>query len=378
MIVSDDFLSHYKQDENGYISYTPSNWDKFWGTDYSDQELNALQYNQALKQYNDQFQLQQEAFNLNKANQAFNQELATKQFGLQEESYRNGVLNQAAQLQSLGINPASMGGNISSGPSVSGGSNVGDVNAGSVAGRSPAMISNTAKQQMRLSALANLMDIATRANEHKVAMYNAKTQRMAVQSQDRKNTADIFNASRDFAETRQNNISQRDYTSALAESSRIDNEVKQGDLDYLKSIGLSRSEWNTLSELEFTRSEAESISSKLGFSGLGLSIGTGGNSRSDTTISGSTLFVLYRNLRPNFSMMDFVVSLNLSGVVSKPLDDEVPMTYQEVLQEFAERHPQYSGQEETIRMILHNAQNMNWSTSMLKEELKRMFNVEYW
>ena len=115
----DAFASGFTVDANGNITYNPSEWDKFWkGKNNAipeDIQRYVIEYNQANKQYQDQYNLQQQEFQLNKQNLQFNQNLATRQQALAEESYYNGIRNQASQLSSLGINPAASGSSMSGG-----------------------------------------------------------------------------------------------------------------------------------------------------------------------------------------------------------------------------------------------------------------------
>ena len=71
----------------------------------------------------------------------FNKQLALRQQDLSEESYYNGVVNQANQLKSIGINPASSG-QFLSGASMSGGSALGVNGSDSSAGLASAGLSS--------------------------------------------------------------------------------------------------------------------------------------------------------------------------------------------------------------------------------------------
>ena len=113
-------------------------------------------------------------FDLNKQNQEFNQNLANRQQDLSEESYRNGIVNEANQLRSLGINPASQGGSIS-GTTMQGGSNVGS--AGSASSINPAeAMSTLASIMMQKQSIKNQKEYND--NMVDIARYNAETDRI--------------------------------------------------------------------------------------------------------------------------------------------------------------------------------------------------------
>ena len=160
----------YNVNDDGSISYDSNGWEEFFHRDKVNQgKLNALQWNTALKQYNEQYQLQKDAFDYNK-------ELSNRQQDLAEDSYYNGILRQASQLQSLGINPATVGSSLS-GMSMSGGSSV---NSGSAsAGNMPSMQSGgDGSQGLDLNALSVLAGIKAKQDELKIQQYNAETSRI--------------------------------------------------------------------------------------------------------------------------------------------------------------------------------------------------------
>lgn len=171
------FSSNYQIDpETGHLNISKGDWDAFWSfgdRTPSDDELRyMLEYNTAIDQYNQQYALQKDAFAANKSNMIFNQNLATDQFNLQKESYYNGLVNQARQMSSLGINPASVGG-ITSGPSVSGGSaSPGVGSLGSPSGMSRiSQVYN--KKMMQMQMLAFLSDQKLKQGQLDVARANA-------------------------------------------------------------------------------------------------------------------------------------------------------------------------------------------------------------
>ena len=172
--------STYTTNPDGTIAFNPSWAKNIFGNSLDEQQY-VTEYNEALRQYNQQYGLQREAFELNKQNLAFNQDLATRQQELSEESYYNGVKNQARQMAELGINPASAGGSIS-GMSMSGGSNVGGVSSGSVSGRNPNKLSNIEKRQLQLAMLGHMLNLAKVKSDIEVNEYNAETSRIEAET----------------------------------------------------------------------------------------------------------------------------------------------------------------------------------------------------
>lgn len=154
--------TRYSYDANGNLTAENKLYSAFHGGyTYGRPDLNALpedvqqyllEFNQAKQQYQEQYQLQREAFDLNKSNLEFNQNLATRQQEFAENSWKNNITNSARQMATLGINPAASGGSIS-GPTMSGGSQVAGVNSGSVSGRSVQRFNNKATKIQLLSTL---------------------------------------------------------------------------------------------------------------------------------------------------------------------------------------------------------------------------------
>lgn len=172
----DAFASGFTVDANGNITYNPSEWDKVWkGKNNAipeDIQRYVIEYNQANKQYQDQYNLQQQEFQLNKQNLQFNQNLATRQQALAEESYYNGIRNQASQLSSLGINPAASGSSMSGG-TMSGGSNVSGVpSSGRPTGRQIQTISTS---QLKMQMMEKLMEYALTKRSLDIQQQNANT-----------------------------------------------------------------------------------------------------------------------------------------------------------------------------------------------------------
>ena len=393
--------SKWSQDENGYISYNPSVLEGIFGN-FSDEDLYAIEYNTALDQRAEEMALYKEAqeanlanlqfnqnlqtdiFNANMQNQKFNQNLqteafnfnknlATRQQNLAEESYYNGVRNHAAQLASLGINPAAQGGSLS-GATMSGGSNVSagsspSASAGSVGGvpsgspsmRTPNPYSGVAKKQLQLSMLSYLMDMSLKKQNMDIQRYDAETRRLSAESQ----------------------IGVGSSTSSLnkanAEATRINNERERGNLDYLRSIGLTAQEWDTLDGLSISSSQASKISAGLGLAGIGNILSSSSEGSSSASISGSALFVLLKNSSgKDFSLRDFVVALNLSGETDSSFSGEVPYYYQRVLDQMSEHFNPDFGQQSTVNHIVSQAISENWKAKTLKEELVRTFNIQGW
>lgn len=176
MAWGDNFASGFTTDANGNITYNPSEWDKFWkGKNNAipeDIQRYVIEFNQANKQYQDQYNLQQQEFQLNKQNLEFNQNLATQQQALAEESYYNGIRNQASQLSSLGINPAASGSSMSGG-TMSGGSNVSGVpSSGRPTGRQIQTISTS---QLKMQMLEKMMEYALTKRSLDIQQQNANT-----------------------------------------------------------------------------------------------------------------------------------------------------------------------------------------------------------
>ena len=150
-----------------------------------DMQQYLLEFNQAQQQYQQQYQLQQQEFGLNKqiaesniANQQFNQELATRQQNLSEESYYNGIRNQASQLSSLGINPAASGSSLSGG-TMSGGSSVGNASSLPSSGRPTGRaIQRFSRDALKAQMLSGIMQYAVQKRQLDIASYNAQTDRI--------------------------------------------------------------------------------------------------------------------------------------------------------------------------------------------------------
>lgn len=177
-------MGKFTFNNDGSIDYKKGVLQSIFGGGNAEQ-LQAHQYNQALKQYNEQFQFQKDQFSFNKDVANFNMNLANRQQAMQEEAYYNGVSNQAKQLASLGINPASQGQALSSGPSMSGGSNVSGASAGSTSASAGFDAFGSSKVGLEmLSLLASLKKMKT---DEKIALKNADI------AQQQANTAD-YNA----------------------------------------------------------------------------------------------------------------------------------------------------------------------------------------
>ncbi len=217
---------------NGTVNFSQSGWDKFWHGEDSESQRWALEYNNVLKQYDQQYQLQQQAQQANLQNLKFNQDMQTKQFN-------EGLVSQAKQLSSLGINPASQGQT----PSTASISNVGGVpSAGSPqsTGRNTTIANKTALAINMLNALVNLKKSNNEANlikaqsdslsrQANVAEYNAETERSKADSSIKLNESSI--------KVNENSII---YTEALTSNIIADTSRKlmeNADFDeYLKSL----------------------------------------------------------------------------------------------------------------------------------------------
>lgn len=360
----------FTMNPDGTISYNQTGWDKLWNGTNTDAQAYALEFNAAQKQYQEQLALQKEAQSANLQNMAFNQNLANRQQSLSEESYYNGVLNEASQLSKLGINPASSQGGIS-GATMSGGSNVSGVPSGSASGRNPGSHNFQAKAMQQLQMLTFLTGLAKQRSD--ITLQDAQAKAVSKQADVAQQNADTnaLNAE----SNRRTSVSTANLNQARTEAQRIENARNKGDMSYLESIGLTSKEWDTLSGLSFTSSQASKISAGLGIVGLGNVLGSSADSSTSSTISGSTLFVLLSNSTSGgFTMRDFVTALNLSGETVST--GAIPAGYQRVLNRLGEEVPDYSGHMATVNMLINKAIENNWSNATLWSEFKQYFNIE--
>ena len=195
---------------DGSVSVDQSGWDRFIHGENTEEQMWALEFNNANKQYAQQYQLQKEAQAANLQNMQFNQNLANRQQALSEESYYNGVTNEARQLASLGINPASSGQSLSGG-TMSGGSNVSGVSTPSASGRNPNSYNVRAKAQQQLQTLSVLAalskqrsDIQLQDAQAEAVLQNADTQskladsRIGLESQEFRNNDEAYQAFADL------------------------------------------------------------------------------------------------------------------------------------------------------------------------------------
>ena len=156
------FKGKYKENADGTISYEKGLLQGLLGGG-SSQSLSAIQYNQALKRQNTLDQ--------------FNMNLSNRQQALSEESYYNGVSNQASQLRAQGINPASAGQSLS-GMTMSGGSSAGSQSS------LPDMTSAALSSQSSLTSMLSLLaTISQNKESNKIAREQLELQRQK-QSQD--------------------------------------------------------------------------------------------------------------------------------------------------------------------------------------------------
>ena len=156
------FKGSYKQNSDGTISYEKGLLQGLLGGG-SSQSLSAIQYNQALKRQN--------------TLDNFNMNLSNRQQALSEESYYNGVANQASQLRAQGINPASSGQSLS-GMTMSGGSSAGSQSS------LPDMTSAALSSQSSLTSMLSLLaTISQNKESNKIAREQLELQRQK-QSQD--------------------------------------------------------------------------------------------------------------------------------------------------------------------------------------------------
>lgn len=252
----------------------------------------ANEYNNSLKQYAQQYQLQKDSFDfnknmseksfdfnkqlaedtfaLNKQNMLFNQNLANRQQALSEESYRNGVVNQANQLQSLGINPASMGGSIS-GLSMSGGSNVsgigsssiGNFGAGNVGSPTGSGVHSSImnKQALKLQMLSYLLDLKKSQSEIDVNKSVANVNNTNASVSENRLELDKFTAGIDAIKSISGikvddaSIRHMDALTSMTVAETSDLVMKSEDyknfIDTLKKFGLSASMLTSLQNIDY-------------------------------------------------------------------------------------------------------------------------------
>lgn len=202
-------------------------------------------------------------YDLNKQNQEFNQQLATRQQDLSEESYRNGVVNEANQLRSLGINPASQGGAIS-GSTMQGGSNVGS--SGSASSINPAeSISTLASIMMQRQSIKNQKEYNDKMAD--VAQYNAETDRMNAETNARNAGTNEFNASTNAQKVASEILRNDSYVRYIDSQTKyqefINDDVNLSN-EQLHSLGLSRETLKAWSNINWSTAVALGITSLLG------------------------------------------------------------------------------------------------------------------
>uniref|UniRef100_A0AAU8AYK8 Minor capsid protein n=1 Tax=Dulem virus 233 TaxID=3145710 RepID=A0AAU8AYK8_9VIRU len=240
----------FSVNSNGTVNFSQSGWDKFWHGEDSESQRWALEYNNALKQYDQQYQLQQQAQQANLQNLKFNQDMQTKQFN-------EGLLSQAKQLSSIGINPASQGQT----PSTASISNVGGVpSAGSPSstGRNTTIANKTALAIDLLNALVNLKKSNNEANlikaqsdslsrQANVAEYNAETERSKADSSIKLNESSIRvnENSIIYTDALTNNIIS-DTSRKLMENADFDEYLKS-----LKTFGLTDSMLSKMQNMDW-------------------------------------------------------------------------------------------------------------------------------
>lgn len=176
--------TRYSYDANGNLTASNDTYSFFHGGINNgalpeDVQQYLLEFNQAQQQYQQQYQLQKDAFDLNKQNLEFNQNLSTRQQDFAENSWKNNITNSARQMATLGINPAASGSGIS-GPTMSGGSQVSGINPGSVSGRSVQRFNNKAT---KIQLLSTLLQHAKDKKALDISQQEADTHRISALSQ---------------------------------------------------------------------------------------------------------------------------------------------------------------------------------------------------
>lgn len=312
-------MSYYSTDSQGYITGSNSNW-------FND-IINPF------AQSNAQFQF------------GYNQ--AQRQINLAEEAMRSGILMEAAQLQQLGINPASYG-NALAGSSFSGGS-ISHPNASSSNPLGPLMsvFSGLAGVASTVAGIKKQRDdVRQRDRELDIADKNADTEAMNAESRAKEADANVSvaEATREHldAQTSESEAkasyteSQKAYTDAQTEAQKIDNEVQRENNSTLKKLGLSESEWKSLDGIEFSSEASAELLTKLGFDagvlpGMGVHGQTSGTRSGKTTVKASALFMLVKSVYPDYStvevlqfMLDAAEDLGLPKTPKRP--DRTPIT----------------------------------------------------
>lgn len=230
-------MAMYQTDDKGYITNTDYNW--WLGTfdpNAIANEQYILQHNTALAQYNEQMGFAREQFDESKKNNAFNRDMALKSY----ELTKNGVANEARQLQALGINPASGGAGLS-GTSFSGGS-VPSASAPIPSGRGTAGSLGAGGFSNILGLLTGVMSIVKGSEEIK---------NLRVQNDNLKKQGESLDA----------NIS---YTQAQTEAIQIQNQVDKGDCSSLEALGMSRRQFDSLVGIEISATRAVAVANSLG------------------------------------------------------------------------------------------------------------------
>lgn len=171
--------------QGSQLSYKPTWYENIFGVN-SDKQLAIEQQNIANEQFDKQFALQQETHNANLKNMSFNQNLALRQQNMAEESYKNGIINQASQWQKLGVNPAALSGSVS-GQSMSGGSSVSGVGGSSASGRN----GSSFNQQSLAAILPSLLSYRSFVEENKLAKKQLEVENKKVDVENKKVDSDI-------------------------------------------------------------------------------------------------------------------------------------------------------------------------------------------
>lgn len=312
-------MAYYTTNSQGYITGNTSNW---WQDTFNPSS-----------QVNSQFEM------------SYNQ--AQRQINLAEEAMRSGILLEAAQLQQLGINPASYG-NALTGSSFSGGSTA-HPNASSSNPLGPLMTAFTGLAGVA-STVAGIKkqrdDVKQRDRELDIADKNAETEAKNADSRAKEADASVSvaDATREHinAQTAESEAkasyteSQQAFTDAQTEAQKIDNEVKRGNNATLKRLGLSESEWKSLDGIVFTSEASSNVLAKLGFDsgalpGPSASGKISGSESGKTSVKASALFMLVKSVYPDYSasevlqfMLDSTEGVGVPKTPKRP--DRTPIT----------------------------------------------------
>lgn len=192
----------------------------------AESELNN-QFNRDLASKNYDETIKNNEFNRNLAsenmqeqlrNNEFNRNMASEKMAFEKEQYENGVINQAEQYRSLGINPSAIGGQLANMPSMSSNqASTGSFGGANTNSSSAQALTNASNLQYNLGLSSSLLSIKKQKAE--IDNINADT--------------DSKNATVDKIH------SETDYNRLLSSYQDMLNSDKSHTVDMLKKIGLT-------------------------------------------------------------------------------------------------------------------------------------------